>query len=157
VNNGVILDNPTVVFTKDPFIEDQTDSRIVTMSGSDKFTIILADKLAANNTSFPDVDEICFAYTVTPENSIYYTTTTTLTYEFSFLYCDAIFPESETYEYFYQIENTTLEFYHFSKDTSRCSFTSYDVKMRLDFGSEESIDTDLFTWVEDSATKSATI
>ena len=110
MNNGVLLDNPTVIYTKEPFIEDPTDSRIVTMSGSDYFTINLPDKLAANNTSLPNVDEICFAYTVTPENSIYYTTTTTLTYEFSFLYCDAIFPVDESIEYFYQIEDTTLEF-----------------------------------------------
>ena len=126
MNNGVVLDNPTVIYTKEPFIEDATDSRIVTMSGSDKFTINLSDKLAANNTSFPDVDEICFAYSVIPENSIYYTTKTTLTYEFSFLYCDAIFPEDESYEYTYQIEAATLEFEHFSKDTSRCSKTIYN-------------------------------
>ena len=127
MNTGVVLDNPTVIYTKEPFIEDATDSRIVTMSGSDKFTINLADKLAANNTSFPDVDEICFAYSVIPENSIYYTTKTTLTYEFSFLYCDAIFPVDESYEYTYQIEATTLEFEHYSKDTSRCSKTIYNV------------------------------
>ena len=86
-----------MIFIKETFIEDPNDSRIVTMSGSDKFRIELADKLAANNTSLPNLDDICFAYTVTPENSIYYTTTTTLTYMFSFLYCDAIFPVDESY------------------------------------------------------------
>ena len=81
------------------------------MNGNDYFTIDLSDKLAANITSLPDPSEvICFAYTVTPENSIYYTTTVTLSYKFEFLYCDAVFVEEELIEYTYEIQNTTLEF-----------------------------------------------
>ena len=96
------------------------------MSGLDKFTIDLPYYLAANNTSLPDVSQvICFAYTVTPENSEYYTTTVTLAYKFEFLYCDAVFVEEELIEYTYQIQNTTLEILHLSRDTSACSLTTY--------------------------------
>ena len=90
-----IFNDPAVIFEKEPFIADANDDRLVSMAGSDFFTIDVPTRKAANTTSLPDSTALCFQVTVTPQNSPLYTTTVTKYYHYSFLYCDPVFHAEE--------------------------------------------------------------
>ena len=155
-STGVLLNEPLIIFEKEPFIEDTDDDRIVTMAGSDFFTIDVPAKMASNVTSFPDTSDYCFQVLVAPENSPQYTTTVSRFYHYTFLLCDPVFQEDETVLKEYTVTHEALEIYHTSKDSSRCSDTTYTYELRRE-GVTMALDPALITVTLDNSTRSINI
>ena len=66
---GNELNDPTIIFMKEPFIPVGSDDRIVSVAQTERFTVDSTAKMAVDDASFPDVTDICFRVQITPDNS----------------------------------------------------------------------------------------
>ena len=87
--------------------------------------------MAQDDSSLPDISTLCFQFVTTPENSIYYTTTNHIKWLISFEHCDAVFSGTDDYieDLDYRIGDAELEVSIVTKETSRCSQTSFEYEL----------------------------
>ena len=57
---GSELNDPTIIFVKEPFIPDGSDDRIVSVAQRERFTVDSTAKMATDDASLADVTDLCF-------------------------------------------------------------------------------------------------